>query len=183
MTLASQLARSSPSCLRRVREVQKTRKNDRQFLTDAEYLSLIKSSLGAFNRAFIVVDGLDESPALDRKVISNYLKDISHQSEKPGNDKQSGGLCKVLLTSRANHEMDKTFRGIAIQLSLIGSLEDDLKLWVTTQVEESPTVRLLRGTYGDLVEKLKSELITSSGTLVLPCEASVQAGVYILTEL
>lgn len=163
MFLAKQFSGSSSICLQQACELRKEKEKKSSLLTESEYLRLIKDFFTSFRRVFIVVDGLDEAPAVERQGIAEYLKKLTADTSAPGEASNIAEV-KILLTSRADYEVERILGDEAAQYHLLGGLRDDLSSWITARMERNPTIQRLRSEYADIVRDLRSELISRSGT-------------------
>ncbi|KAH8911152.1 hypothetical protein BR93DRAFT_322414 [Coniochaeta sp. PMI_546] len=165
MFLAKQFAGSSSICPQQACELRKEKEKKSSLLTESEYLRLIKDFFPSFRRVFIVVDGLDEAPAVERQGIAEYLKKLTAGTSAPGEASNIAEV-KILLTSRADYEVERILGDEAAQYHLLGGLRDDLSSWIPARMERNPTIQRLRSEYADIVRDLRSELISRSGTFL-----------------
>lgn len=162
MTLARQGAQQSDRCFRHAQHIFKEKNEDSERpLNTAEYLSLVKTFLGAFEQVFIIIDALDE--ASEKGSIVEAVRDLLFLPQDSFNLKPRP--VKVLLTSREDLQVRRILPLVPyLRLGLDESMHEDVELYVKIDVQRRVLAGQLKLRDRDLASKIHATIVSRAGT-------------------
>jgi hypothetical protein len=95
----------------------------------AFFLRILEEILMNHDSLYIGIDGLDECPEMDRKLLSDLITLVSRAQNAPGN-------IKMLVTSRREKDLEKSLRGIARLDIKPRNVESDITAYITMRVSQ-----------------------------------------------
>ena len=164
MNLAREGAHKSDECLRQAQQTfEEKNKDSGRSLNIAEYASLIKTFLRAFEQVFIVIDALDE--ASEKESILETVTELLSLSQDSHDEKIPSPRVKVLLTSREDVQVKNILKLVPhLRLSMHGSIHGDVELFVKMEIQRRILAGKLKLRNKDLAFQIHDRIISRAGT-------------------
>lgn len=126
---------------------------------------LLKVFIDALPKVFIIIDGVDECKAVERKIVLNKLSDLVADC-----DRGVPGKLRVLVVSQFSKDIEKLLPGASIMSLSSVDNQDDIKKYVQIYSEK---IQKRQGLSPEELEDLRNKVwLRSDGMYLATCRGS-----------